>query len=75
MVPGPPFPSRISQLLMACGAIFVMRLSPSRIKALNKRAGGTVELCSYSKVKTPMINWFFERFGEEIEKELLDRRV
>ena len=62
MVPGPPFPSMISALLMAWGATFGMRLSASRTKALNSLAGGIAEVVSVSYVKTPMMtlrvwNW------------------
>ena len=58
MVPGPPFPSRISVHLMAWGTIFGMRLSASRIKALKSLAGGIEEVVSVSYVKTPMIARF-----------------
>ncbi|CAN6726540.1 unnamed protein product [Malus baccata var. baccata] len=55
MVPGPPFPSRISACLIAWGAILGMRLSASRTKALNNLDGGISEVNSFSNVQTPMM--------------------
>lgn len=55
MLPASPLPWVNSTLLISCGKSFGRRFPKSRIKALNNLAGGTGEVNSSLKAKTPMI--------------------
>jgi len=61
MVPGPPFPSIISELLMCSGSILGKRVSISRQYALKSLAGATATANSFSKVMTPIVTRDFKR--------------